>query len=95
MNIFHARQGQMETSFCYFYTDTIYGFKHLLADESNCFSYRLVPSPAGKQCRGVLILFGINCYLQHHFFNWLQLPGNIYKTSTQLQHLNTAFKFKM
>ncbi|MFT3844517.1 MAG: transposase [Lacibacter sp.] len=33
MNIFHARQGQMETSLCYFYTDTIYGFKHLLADD--------------------------------------------------------------
>lgn len=33
MNPVHARQGQMETSLCYFYTDTIYGFKHLLADD--------------------------------------------------------------
>lgn len=33
MNIFHSRQGQMETSLCYFYTDTIYEFRHLLADD--------------------------------------------------------------
>jgi REP element-mobilizing transposase RayT len=33
MNIFHGRQGQMETSLCYFYTDTIHDFKHLLADD--------------------------------------------------------------
>ncbi len=34
MNIFHKRQGQMENNLCYFYTDTIYGFKHLLADDA-------------------------------------------------------------
>ena len=33
MNIFHGRQGQMETSLCYFYTDTIHEFKHLLSDD--------------------------------------------------------------
>ena len=30
----HARQGQMESELCYFYTDTIYNFKHLLADDA-------------------------------------------------------------
>ncbi len=33
MNIFHKRQGQMEIAQCYFYTDTIYGFKNLLYDD--------------------------------------------------------------
>jgi putative transposase len=34
MNIFHKRQGQMDLAQCYFYTDTIYNFKHLLADDA-------------------------------------------------------------
>jgi putative transposase len=33
MNLLHARQGQMETSLCYFYTDTIHDFKSLLAND--------------------------------------------------------------
>lgn len=33
MNPLHVRQGQMETALCYFYTDTIHDFKHLLADD--------------------------------------------------------------
>jgi putative transposase len=33
MNMIHARQGQMETELCYFYTDTIHDFKHLLAED--------------------------------------------------------------
>ena len=33
MNIFHKRQGQMDNISCYFYTDTIYEFKHLLSDD--------------------------------------------------------------
>src|SRR5918912_1154458 len=31
--MFHRRQGQMDLSACYFYTDTIYEFRHLLADD--------------------------------------------------------------
>ena len=34
MNIFHKRQGQVDINFCYFYTDTIYQFRHLLADDA-------------------------------------------------------------
>ncbi len=34
MNIFQKRQGQMDINFCYFYTDTIYRFQHLLADDA-------------------------------------------------------------
>ena len=34
MNIFHARQGQVDTNFCYFYTDTINKFQHLLSDDA-------------------------------------------------------------
>src|SRR5580765_2863267 len=34
MNIFHKRQGQVDVNFCYFYTDTIYQFRHLLADDA-------------------------------------------------------------
>src|SRR6185295_4457977 len=33
MNIFHKRQGQVDVNFCYFYTDTIFQFRHLLADD--------------------------------------------------------------
>jgi putative transposase len=33
MNIFHKRQGQTDINTCYFYTDTIYKFRHLLADD--------------------------------------------------------------
>ena len=33
MNVLHQRQGQVDINFCYFYTDTIVGFKHLLADD--------------------------------------------------------------
>ncbi|QEC65991.1 hypothetical protein FRZ67_01220 [Panacibacter ginsenosidivorans] len=33
MNIFHRRQGQMHTDTCYFYTQTIQDFKHLLSDD--------------------------------------------------------------
>ena len=34
LDIFHKRQGQMLIHQAYFYTDTIYEFKHLLADDS-------------------------------------------------------------
>jgi putative transposase len=34
MNIFHKRQGQMDFYNSYFYTDTIYNFAHLLADDN-------------------------------------------------------------
>ena len=34
MNIFQKRQGQMDINICYFYTDTIYGFSHLLEDDN-------------------------------------------------------------
>lgn len=33
MNIFHKRQGQVDVNFCYFYTDTIFQFRYLLADD--------------------------------------------------------------
>jgi putative transposase len=33
MNVFHKRQGQMDTAKCYFYTDTIINFKNLLLDD--------------------------------------------------------------
>jgi putative transposase len=33
MNIFHRRQGQMHTDTCYFYTQTIQDFKHLLSND--------------------------------------------------------------
>ncbi len=33
MHIFHKRQGQMDIGTCYFYTDTINEFCHLLADD--------------------------------------------------------------
>ena len=33
MNIFHKRQGQMQFDICYFYTDTINQFYHLLASD--------------------------------------------------------------
>jgi len=34
MHIFHRRQGQMLPAQCYFYTDTIHGFKNLLQDDN-------------------------------------------------------------
>lgn len=34
MDLFDKRQGQMDVDLCYFYTDTIYNFQHLLADDS-------------------------------------------------------------
>jgi REP element-mobilizing transposase RayT len=34
MNVFHKRQGQVAVNFCYFYTDTIFRFRHLLADDA-------------------------------------------------------------
>ncbi len=33
MHLFHKRQGQMDTDCCYFYTETISGFRHLLHDD--------------------------------------------------------------
>ena len=33
MNINHKRQGQMDIASCYFYTNTIHDFKHLLKDD--------------------------------------------------------------
>ena len=33
MNVKHKRQGQMDIASCYFYTDTIHDFKHLLKDD--------------------------------------------------------------
>ncbi|MEP6685045.1 MAG: transposase [Parafilimonas sp.] len=33
MHIFRKRQGQADINNCYFYTDTIYQFRHLLADD--------------------------------------------------------------
>jgi hypothetical protein len=32
MNLYQ-RQGQVDANYCYFYTDTIYEFKHLLSDD--------------------------------------------------------------
>ena len=34
MNIFHKRQVQVDINFCYFYTDTIFEFRHLLSDDT-------------------------------------------------------------
>ncbi len=34
MHIFYKRQGQMDFHNSYFYTDTIVGFSHLLADDN-------------------------------------------------------------
>ena len=34
LNTFHRRQGQMLNRQAYFYTDTIFEFKHLLADDN-------------------------------------------------------------
>jgi putative transposase len=34
LHIFHKRQGQMQSYQAYFYTDTIFEFKHLLADDN-------------------------------------------------------------
>ncbi|MEQ1798332.1 MAG: transposase [Lacibacter sp.] len=69
MNISHARQGQMETSLCYFYTDTIHGFKHLLNDD--VFKLIYIDSWKYLKAKGLIDIYGYVIMPNHIHLLWM------------------------
>ena len=69
MNISHARQGQMETSLCYFYTDTIHGFKHLLTDD--VFKMICIDSWKYLRAKGLIDIYGYVIMPNHIHLLWM------------------------
>jgi REP element-mobilizing transposase RayT len=68
MNPFHKREGQVDTNFCYFYTDTIYGFKHLLADDD--FKLVIISSLKHLVSKDLITLYGFVIMSNHIHLLW-------------------------
>jgi putative transposase len=92
MNIQHKRQGQMETASCYFYTDTIFEFKHLLKEDDmkmlciNSWKY-LVNA-------GLIKIYGYVIMPNHVHLVWKMLTDNGKESPAGSFAKYTAHQFK-
>jgi len=68
MNIFHKRQGQSGINYCYFYTDTISGFRHLLVHDS--FKLVVISSLQYLVQKELVILYGFVIMPNHIHLLW-------------------------
>ena len=69
MHILHGRQGQMDTAFCYFFTDTIQGFKHLLANDE--FKMTCINSLKFLKDKGLITIYGYVIMPNHIHLLWM------------------------
>jgi REP element-mobilizing transposase RayT len=68
MNLFHKRQGQMEVNLCYFYTDTIFEFKHLLS--ADALKMIVISSLQYLVQKGLVTLYGFVIMPNHIHLLW-------------------------
>ena len=68
MNIFHKRQGQVELLQCYFYTETINGFKHLLIEDE--FKMIVINSLKYLVDKGLVTIYGYVIMPNHIHLIW-------------------------
>lgn len=69
MHLIHGRQGQMDTELCYFYTDTIQEFKHLLADD--VFKLTCIQSLKYLKDKDLITIYGYVIMPNHLHLLWM------------------------
>jgi REP element-mobilizing transposase RayT len=68
VNIFHKRQAQVDVIFCYFYTDTIYQFRPLLADD--ILKLEVISSLRYLVEKEIIIRYGFVIMPNHIYLLW-------------------------
>ncbi len=92
MNPFHKRQGQVETNFCYFYTDTIFEFKHLLEDDD--LKMVVISSLQYLTNKGLVTLYGFVIMPNHIHLLWYIKSQNGKESPAGSFSKFTAHQFK-
>jgi len=88
----HQRQGQMNFLQSYFYTDTIYGFKHLLADDN--FKALIIDSWKYLVHAGKVKIYGFVIMPNHIHLIWDMLELNGKESPAGSFTKFTAHRFK-
>ena len=88
VNIFNKRQGQVDVNFCYFYTDTIYQFRHLLANDA--LKLEVISSLQYLVQKEIVTLYGFVIMPNHIHLLWYILRRMVKKAQQEvwlsLQH---------
>ena len=92
MDLFHKRQGQMDVNLCYFYTDTIVDFKHLLADDS--LKLIVISSLQYLVQHGLITLYGYVIMPNHIHLLWYIKEQNGKENTAASFTKFTAHQFK-
>ena len=92
MNIFHKRQGQVDVNFCYFYTDTIYQFHHLLADDA--LKLEVISSLQYLVEKEIVTLYGFVVMPNHIHLLWYIRKQNGKESAAGSLAKFTAHRFK-
>src|SRR4051812_13875635 len=92
MNMFHKRQGQVEVNFCYFYTDTIFEFQHLLSDDT--LKFIVVSSLQYLTEKKLVTLYAFVIMPNHIHLLWYMLKQNGKETPAGSFAKFTAHRFK-
>ena len=92
MNIFHKRQGQADINFCYFYTDSIYQFRHLLADDA--LKIEVVSSLRYLVQKEIINLYGFVIMPNHIHVLWYIHKDNGKESAAGSFAKFTAHRFK-
>jgi putative transposase len=92
MNIFHKRQGQADINFCYFYTDTIYQFRHLLGDDA--LKLEVISSLQYLIQKEIVTLYGFVIMPNHIHLLWYIHKQNGKESAAGSLAKFTAHRFK-
>jgi putative transposase len=92
MNIFHKRQGQIDINFCYFYTDTIYQFRHLLTDDA--LKLEVISSLQYLVQKEIVTLYGFVIMPNHIHLLWYIHKQNGKESAARSLAKFTAHRFK-
>lgn len=92
MNIFHKRQGQMDSNICYFYTDTIYQFHPLLKDD--IIKSIIIDSWNYLAPKGLIEIYGYVIMPNHIHLLWNMLETNGKESPAGSFAKHTAHQFK-
>ncbi len=92
MHIFNKRQGQVDINFCYFYTDTIFQFRHLLADD--ILKQVIISSLQYLVNKELVTLYGFVIMPNHIHLLWYMRKNNGKETAAGSFAKFTAHEFK-
>ena len=92
MNVFHKRQGQVAVNFCYFYTDTIFRFHHLLADDA--LKLEVISALQYLVQKELVTLYGFVIMPNHIHLLWYILKQNGKESPAGSLAKFTAHRFK-